>query len=101
MAYIANRLKHPVEMQFFKSKNIKYLMTNIVENEYYKKKHFSGYQQYVDQIDKEKFVGFGQAGMIEWVNKCPKGPGGHFLDQGHQQVADKLYEHIRNLGWLS
>ena len=40
-------------------------------------------------------------GMIEWMGDCPKGPGGHPLTLGHQRIANKINEHIRNLGWLS
>ncbi len=39
--------------------------------------------------------------MVEWMGDCPKGPGGHPLELGHQRIADKINEHIRNLGWLS
>jgi hypothetical protein len=39
--------------------------------------------------------------MVEWMGDCVKGPGGHPLELGHQRIADKIYEHIRNLGWIS
>jgi hypothetical protein len=39
--------------------------------------------------------------MVEWMGDCPKGPGGHPLELGHQRIADKINEHIRHLGWLS
>jgi hypothetical protein len=39
--------------------------------------------------------------MMEWTHGTPNGPGGHFLEEGHAIVADKIYEHIRNLGWVS
>jgi hypothetical protein len=39
-------------------------------------------------------------GMVEWMGDCPQGPGGHPLELGHQRIADKIYEHIGNLGWL-
>ena len=38
--------------------------------------------------------------MVEWMGDCPKGPGGHPLESGHQRIAEKINEHIRNLGWL-
>lgn len=40
-------------------------------------------------------------GMVEWMGNCPKGPGGHPLELGHQRIAEKINEHIRHLGWLS
>ena len=39
--------------------------------------------------------------MVEWMGDCPKGPGGHPLELGHQRIAEKINEHIRHLGWIS
>jgi hypothetical protein len=88
---------------FFKSKNIKYIMMNVLENEYYRRSPTFFWQKYFEEIDKDYFIGFDHSGMVEWTDaaKCPKGPNGHFLDKGHELVADKVYEHIRNLGWIS
>lgn len=86
---------------YFKVRGIRYIMLNIVQNEYYKKKLFNGHRQCFEQVDKETFIGFNESGMMEWTYGCPQGPNGHFLEQGHQIVADRIYEHIRNLGWIS
>jgi len=80
---------------------IQYVMLNIVQNEYYKLKKFPGQELYHQQVNRDTFLGFDDSGMIEWVEGCKKGPGGHFLEDGHQIVADRIYEHIRHLGWLS
>ena len=40
-------------------------------------------------------------GIVEWMGNCPKGPGGHPLEQGQIKIGLKIYEHIRNLGWVS
>ena len=42
-----------------------------------------------------------EGSMVEWMGDCPKGPGGHPLELGHQRIAKKINEHIRNLGWIS
>jgi len=88
---------------FLKSRNIKYVMMNVLENEYYRRSPMFHWQPYFAEIDKDYFMGFNHSGMVEWTDaaKCPKGPNGHFLEQGHELVADKVYEHIRNLGWIS
>ena len=86
---------------YLKLRNINYVMCNIVQNEYYKKKHFDGQQEFFAQVDREKFLGFNESGMMEWTYGCPQGPGGHFLEQGHQIVANQIYEHIRHIGWIS
>jgi lysophospholipase L1-like esterase len=86
--------------RYLKSVNIPYVMLNIVQNEYYKKKIFPGYLKYHEQINKDTFLGFNDSGMLEWTYGCDKGPAGHFLEAGHKIVANKIYEHIGNLGWL-
>jgi hypothetical protein len=55
----------------------------------------------VSQLNVNNIVGQFEETMMEWTYGCPKGPGGHFLELGHQRVADKINEHIRNLGWVS
>ena len=47
------------------------------------------------------WLGWPQAGFVEWMWDCPKGPGGHPLELGHQRIAEKINEHIRTRGWLS
>ena len=55
----------------------------------------------IKQINTNNIVGQFKETMMEWAHGCPKGPNGHFLEQGHQRVADKINEHIRNLSWVS
>ena len=38
--------------------------------------------------------------IAQWTSKLPRGPKFHPLEQGHQLVAEKIHEHIRNRGWL-
>ena len=54
----------------------------------------------VSQIDKKYYMGWPEAGMVDWMGDCAKGPGGHPLELGHERIADKINEHIRNIGWL-
>jgi lysophospholipase L1-like esterase len=86
--------------KFLESQNVKYAMTHVNRYDYY---HVNGYQNYslVDQINKNTFVDGYNYGMIEWTNHIKRAPGGHLLEQGHEVVAEKFYEHIRNLGWVS
>ena len=55
----------------------------------------------VEQLDKRLFLGWPEKSMMEWTYGCPKGPRGHFLEEGHKIVADKINEYIRHLGWVS
>lgn len=86
---------------FLKSKNIKYVMMNIVQNEYYKTNYFWQHEYYLPEIDMTNWIDFGKAGMVEWTYGTKKGPFGHPLEDGHIIIANKIYEHIRNLGWVS
>ena len=82
--------------QYLKFNNKKYIMLDTFGNNNYRKNN-----TVVDQIDPTYYIGWPTTTMMEWTHGCPKGPGDHFLEQGHEVVADKIYEHIRHLGWIS
>lgn len=79
----------------------KLLMIDVPQTNYYRSVGREQHDKMENQIDKTKFVGWGQFGMIELTRNYPKGRGGHPLEQGHLEIAKTIYEHIRNLGWLS
>ena len=76
-------------------------MFNTVQNEHYKQTDFDNREQYYDLIDDKLFMGIRKSGMAEWTYGCLQGPGGHFLDDGHRIVAEKVNDYIRYLGWIS
>ena len=82
--------------QYLKFNNKKYIMLDTFDNNNYRKNN-----PVVNQIDSTYYVGWPTETMMEWTYKTPQGSNGHFLEQGHEQVADKIYEHIRHLGWIS
>jgi hypothetical protein len=82
--------------QYLKFNNKKYIMLDTFGNKNYRKNN-----TVVDQIDQINYLGWPTTTMMEWTYGTPRGPRGHFLDQGHEIVADKIYEHIRHLGWIS
>jgi hypothetical protein len=86
--------------EFLKRTGIKYIMLRTVGNEYYHNSHYLQYDHLTKLIDQTNYLGWPSEGMAEWTQGCKKGPNGHFLKNGHTQVTNKLYEHIRNLGWL-
>ncbi len=53
-----------------------------------------------DQVDEKYYLGWPFEGLYMWQGDCPRGPGGHPLELGHERIANKINEHIRNLGWL-
>ena len=58
------------------------------------------YQHLIEQVDQSHYMGWPTVGMTTWMGDCPKGPGGHPLELGHQRIAERINEHIRHIGWL-
>ena len=76
---------------FLESKNKKYVMVSAYGSPIKTNITFKNYIEWPN----------GNMQTWTWENHCPKGSGGHFLEQGHKVVADKIYEYIRNIGWVS
>ena len=86
---------------FFKLHNQRYVMVQSHLSQL-----FNAYWPYRDldlrdQIDTTYFVGWPLEGMTEWMGDCPRGPKNHPLELGHQRIADKIDEYIRNFSWVS
>lgn len=45
-------------------------------------------------ISTDTYLGWPYSGSTEWTFGTPHGPGGHPLEQGHEIIAEKIYEHI-------
>jgi lysophospholipase L1-like esterase len=84
---------------YLNQQNKKYIMLDAFGNHQYEGRTRN--LDLIDQIDTKYFLGWPNESMMEWVQTKPKGPGGHFLEQGHEIVANKIYEYIRHLGWIS
>jgi hypothetical protein len=87
---------------FFKANNKRYLMLDSFGNNRFDSR-LAGYNQpLVDQIDGTCYIGWPESEtMMEWTYGCDLGPGGHFLEEGHIRVAEKIYQHMEQLSWLS
>jgi lysophospholipase L1-like esterase len=87
---------------YLKLQNIKYVMsTTQGETEYYYSTYSKSNKELLDKIDYTTFIEWPANGMAEWTFGCPKGSRSHFLDEGHERVAEKFYEHIRNISRVS
>jgi len=106
---LLNYKKHWAEVvmlqSYLKSRGQKYIFCNITGLQ---SDIGSAYNDYINelnyifkQIDLTYYIGWPESGMVEWAFPSPKGPGGHFLEEGHRKVADKINEYIRNIGWIS
>jgi len=58
---------------------------------YYKKQ-----EKLINAIDHSVFVDNMFTSVAEWTYGTPHGPNGHPLEAGHEIIAEKIYEHIRN-----
>ena len=54
----------------------------------------------IDQIDTDHFLGWPNESMQEWTQECPYGPGKHFLEKGHQIVAEKMTLLKTKIWWV-
>lgn len=87
---------------FLKQNSKNYLMADSFGNNLFgPNKRSQPSQKLLSQIKKEFFLGWPTETMMHWTTDCPRGPKGHFLEQGHQRVAEKFNEHIRRISWVS
>ena len=70
--------------------------SNVMHRLYHQK-----FQKLLDAIDHTMFIDDMFTSVAEWTYGTPHGPNGHPLSAGHEIIANKIYEHIRNKCWLS
>jgi hypothetical protein len=99
--YYTKWLRQIILLQSFcRANDVRCVMFNACNAEDWNRTYMAKHQDLVEHVDTTTFVGWPLSGSTEWCFKTPHGPGGHPLEQGHQIIANKIYEHIRNLGWL-
>ena len=86
---------------FFKFHNQRYIMFQTHLTQHWNELWSDRDQDLLQHVDLEYFVGWPNQGLCEWSFGTPHGKHGHPLHQGHEQIAEKVYEHIRNFGWFS
>lgn len=99
--YVEYLLNIILVQNYMKSQDKRYLMLDSFGNHQANQRVVEQNSKLIKQIDSKFYIGWPKESMMEWTYGLPKGPGGHFLEQGHQHIADKINEHIGNLGWLS
>lgn len=95
---------HVIALQeYFKSKQQKYLFCNLAGLQGYYRDvdgYYNSLKHLWSSVDEQYYVGWPTDGFLEFQGDCEKGPGGHPLELGHKRISNKIYEHIRNIGWL-
>lgn len=100
--YYADWLRKIILIQSFcQTKNIPLIMfiacgANVSHAQYY-----TQFKNLVEQIDQTQFVDGMFNSVAEWTYGTPHGPNGHPLEAGHEIIANKVYEHIRNISRVS
>jgi hypothetical protein len=96
---------HVIALQeYFKNKKQKYLFCNLAGLRGYYKDidgYYNSLKHLWDSVDEQYYVGWPTDGFLEFQGDCEKGSGGHPLELGHERISNKIYEHIRNIGWFS
>ena len=88
--------------QFFKMHQQKYLFVAMPNYNYRHLLKRNNLEHFWKEIDSKYYLGWSSSeGMVDWQGDCPLGPGRHPLELGHQRIANKIYEYIGHLGWIS
>jgi hypothetical protein len=83
---------------YLKVNQIDYVMMDTFGNHKDPRRHAPGNAKLTAQVDSNHFIGWPDETMAEWTAGLPCGSGGHFLDQGHAVVAEKIYQRLLALG---
>jgi hypothetical protein len=75
---------------FLEVNNKHYLMADSFSNHKSPRRYLN--DDLIKKINKDKFVGWPNESMMELSGDSPRGEIGHFLELGHQRVADKIYD---------
>jgi hypothetical protein len=89
---------------FFKSHNQKYIMVQGHGSQHYNRMWVEESQLHNDlaqHVDVQYFLGWPSDGFYEFTQGAEVCPGGHPGILGHRRIAERINEHIRNLGWIS
>jgi hypothetical protein len=86
---------------FLKANNKRYIMLDSFGNHQANERTSASNQDLLSQIDATYYLGWPDESMMEWTFGAPKGPKGHFLEQGHAIIADKIYKFMEQLSWVN
>jgi hypothetical protein len=70
--------------------------SNFIHDRYHHK-----FPKLVEQIDQTMFVDGMFNSVAEWCYGTSYGPNGHPLENGHEIIANKIHDHIRNISRVS
>ena len=83
---------------FLENQGIDYLFVNAfgIDDILTKNKQNEYFQKTLSYLNTDCFAGWPDENFIDWSRGSDVGPKGHFLEQGHQQVAKKLHSYLKD-----
>ena len=82
---------------YLKQKQIPFIMMDAFGNNLDSRRTDSKFKVLLDQVNSDTFVGWPDSTMMDWAEGTPHGPGNHFLEQGHQIVADRVIKQVNKI----
>lgn len=77
---------------FFKLRNIDYRFVSTFDNLKLHAIYGKHSNEYLQHIDTDKFIGWPDSEVIDWVYGYEHGTGGHPLELAHQRIADVIFD---------
>ena len=88
---------------FLTARKKRYIMMNAFGNNYDPKLTIPMLREenldLMNIIDKRYFIGWPTETMMEWTYGCQQGSKGHFLEDGHAVVAEKVAKFMEQVTW--
>jgi hypothetical protein len=79
---------------YLKLHNVPYIMLDAFINHEMPNRMSESNIDLVKKIDTSRYLGWPNESMKEWASNVPYGPHKHFLEEGHQIVAEKIYNFL-------
>ena len=93
--YYAKWIRQIILIQAFcQANNVLCMMFSACNAEDWNRNYMLDHANLIDRVDPATYAGWPLSGSTEWTFGTPHGPGGHPLEQGHEIIAEKIYEHI-------
>ena len=86
---------------FLKANNKRYIMLDSFGNHQANERTADTNRDLLNQVDNAYYIGWPTESMMEWTHGCEQGLHGHFLEEGHVKIAEKIYYHMEKLSWVN
>ena len=81
---------------FFQNQNIDYIFASVFELPGQNCLDDFEVKKWLDMLDTSRYLGYPDKNFLDWTRNTALGKGGHFLEEGHKRIAERMYDYIRN-----